>query len=356
MNKNRKGFFQLLDQYQKGTINPIKKQLMDIWYESLDAGEAEKSTASAMPDAAEQGTRDEIWMKIRQGMQGASEEATPVAGRKWWQSVYVKLAAACLLLLVCFETYQRMPARQTLIAQVPDRVVEGMLKKTNDGKENGTVRLPDGSTVALEKGATLYYPQVFAGNDRKVYLKGNGLFKVTPDKAKPFLVYSDHIITRVVGTSFSIRQKEKGTIEVAVLTGIVKVQKNEEESAAAAPANEVVLTPNKKVTFYPETREMITGIVEQPGLIGIPDKALDNKVFDFKDAAFPDIVPLLEKAYGVDIEIAGEDLKNCSITADVSHSASLFEKLEILTEAVGAKFEVIGETIILTGNGCAGSK
>jgi len=356
MSRNWKGFYSLLDQYQKGTINPIKKQVIDFWYNALGDHELEQQDEITSLGSDDQNRKKRIWENIRQNTNRQHESETQVIHRKWWQSVYFRLAAACVVLLVGFASYRQIFGTKTIIASVPDSAFQGMLVQTNHGDSDSLINLPDGSTVALMQGATIYYPKVFAGNERKVYLKGNGMFDVTPDKTKPFLVYSDHICTRVVGTSFSIRQKEKGSIEVAVLTGIVKVQKNEEELRIAAPSNEVILTPNKKVTFYPETKELITGLVEQPVIIETRINAFDNAVFDLKDAAVADIVILLEKAYGVDIELANADLAVCSITADVTHPTSLFEKLEILTEAIGAQFVVVQDKIMITGNGCKGIK
>lgn len=350
MVNNWKGLYRLLDQYQKGTINPIKRQVMDFWYDSL--GSEQRTEHSEGPTEQELRLKDEMWVSIRQGADERPVAEVPVAGRRWWQTVYVKLAAACLVLMVAFFTYKRFSGTASIIAQVPDSAMDGMLQSINSDDKNKVVRLSDGSTVSLHPGAVLYYPQTFAGAQRKVYLKGDGLFEVTPDKSHPFLVYSNHIITRVVGTSFVIRQDQKGSVEVAVLTGIVKVQKNVEDSERTGRAEEVTLTPNKKVTFFPQTQRLITGLVEHPVVIEDVIKAIDETKFNFRDVALSDIVLVLKKAYGVDIELSDAKLKNCSITADVSQPGSLFEKLDILTGAIGAQYEVTGEKIVIAGDGC----
>jgi len=345
MGKNWKGLYRLLDQYQKGTISPIKRQVMDFWYDSLGSEQRNE----VLPTDQELRLKDEMWAGIRQGVARERGEEVLHPARRWWQTVYVKLAAACLVLMIGFFTYKQFSDNSTIIVHVPDSAMEGMLQYTNPQGPNRIVRLSDGSTVSLFKGATLYYPRVFTGAERKVYLKGDGLFEVAPDKSHPFLVYSNHIITRVVGTSFVIREDRKGSVEVAVLTGIVKVQKNVEGDA---PAQEVTLTPNKKVTFMPQSQTLVTGLVEQPVVIDDHIRAIEGAQFNFRDAALTDIVSLLEKAYGVDIELSNGKLKNCSITADVSQPGSLFEKLDIVTGAIGAQYQVTGEKIVLDGDGC----
>lgn len=347
MAKNWKGLYRLLDQYQKGTINPIKKQVMDFWYDSLGPTQGNEQSDPATEQQLR--LKDEMWAGIRLGIDQEKGAELLHPARRWWQAVYVKLAAACLVLIVAFFTYKRFSDSATIIARVPDSEMQGMLQAANTERANKIVRLSDGSTVSLFKGATLYYPKAFKGPQRKVYLKGDGLFEVAPDKSHPFLVYSNHIITRVVGTSFVIRQDHKGAVEVAVLTGVVKVQTNVDDGA---PTGEVTLTPNKKVTFLPQSQTLVTGLVEQPVIVDDPIKTIDEAQFNFRDATLADIASLLEKAYGVDIELSNAKLKNCSITADVSQTGSLFEKLDIITGAIGAQYQVAGEKIVLDGDGC----
>ena len=58
------------------------------------------------------------------------------------------------------------------------------------------VVLPDSSTVWLNKGATISYAESFEGNERKVNLKGEALFHVTKNAAKPFIVSSEASLQR----------------------------------------------------------------------------------------------------------------------------------------------------------------
>ena len=82
------------------------------------------------------------------------------------------------------------------------------------------VQLPDGSKVTLSKDSRLSYGKKFDGNKREVFLSGEAFFEVAKNPARPFLVYSNGLITKVLGTSFKITAFEQDTrVVVAVKTG-----------------------------------------------------------------------------------------------------------------------------------------
>jgi transmembrane sensor len=62
--------------------------------------------------------------------------------------------------------------------------------------------LEDGTTVHLEKGSRLSFPVHFDPKKREVVLSGEAFFEVTENPSKPFYVYANELITRVLGTSF----------------------------------------------------------------------------------------------------------------------------------------------------------
>ena len=65
--------------------------------------------------------------------------------------------------------------------------------------------LPDGSRVWLNARSSLIYPNKFlTGQPRKVKLNGEAYFEVAHDKSRPFIVETEKVQTRVLGTSFNV--------------------------------------------------------------------------------------------------------------------------------------------------------
>lgn len=75
---------------------------------------------------------------------------------------------------------------------VQNRVIMG-----KDSK--GAVTLPDGTTVWLNAGSMLVYPDRFSDNKRSVKLEGEGYFEVVRDEKAPFFVETDGMVVNVLG-------------------------------------------------------------------------------------------------------------------------------------------------------------
>ena len=63
--------------------------------------------------------------------------------------------------------------------------------------------LPDGTKVWLNKHTTLKYPREFSEKGRNVYIEGEAYFEVKRNTAKPFIVRSEAMQVRVLGTVFN---------------------------------------------------------------------------------------------------------------------------------------------------------
>src|SRR5690625_6727137 len=75
---------------------------------------------------------------------------------------------------------------------------------------------------------------------REVILEGEAFFDVVPDPDKPFIVHSENLRTKVLGTSFNIRAfEDEQDIKITVATGKVAVgQANLQENNVAAERSE----------------------------------------------------------------------------------------------------------------------
>ncbi|ACT93488.1 FecR family protein [Dyadobacter fermentans] len=351
MIKNIKGFLRLLDRYQRNLAGPEEKKTMDMWYDSIDY------TAENHHVADEHEADKAMWSTISSRMDQPSEAEHRLPARAWVRNFYFRLAAACVLFVLGLIGYRFAFDDAEQIAGVKNELIEHMSQVTNKGTDRKRFTLPDGSRVTLEPGATLYYPAEFAQNQRDVFLKGDVFFDIAHDKSRPFYVHANNIVTKVLGTSFTIREnKSTNAIEVAVMTGVVEVKQVDTEPRAEQQEQKVVLTQNKKATFYPEEEKLVTGLVEQPKVILEKSGQMPKIVFNYIEKPLPDIVKVLEEAYGVKIAIGNENLRNCIITADLSQESTLFNQLEILCESIDAHYQLSNDQVTVSGKGCEPTK
>jgi ferric-dicitrate binding protein FerR (iron transport regulator) len=84
--------------------------------------------------------------------------------------------------------------------------------------------LPDSTKISLNAGSIVKYPSVFSGEKRMVEMSGEVLFDVVSNPAKPFVVLTDGMEIKVLGTVFDVKAyKEDATALVSVVSGKVSV-------------------------------------------------------------------------------------------------------------------------------------
>jgi transmembrane sensor len=229
---------------------------------------------------------------------------------------------------------------------------EGLVEQTNNSNKPQIITLSDGSSVLLQPNSKLSYPKIFTGNERKVYLSGEGFFEISKNPQKPFLVYANEIITKVVGTSFRVRAYlDQPNVEVLVRTGKVKVISNE---LIGTSKQEIVLLPNEALRFLRKDLifNKITNITEDKTLVSSVGN-IEQLSFEFTDIPVGQIFKTIEQAYLVEIDFPKDKLKDCHLTTSLSDQP-LSEKLKIICKSIGndTSFEMNGNQIVITSQGC----
>ena len=85
------------------------------------------------------------------------------------------------------------------------------------------LQLSDGTIVYLNSGSSLKYPVKFLKDlNRQVYITGEAYFKVSEDMSHPFIVTTDKVNVRVLGTEFNVSSyKEDEYINTVLVSGKV---------------------------------------------------------------------------------------------------------------------------------------
>jgi len=229
------------------------------------------------------------------------------------------------------------------------------------------IHLVDGSKVILEPYGSLKYPTVFNGKQRDVFLQGEAFFDVARDTIQPFLIYANETITKVLGTSFTIKAFEGDEdVEVIVKTGKVAVYakvastndktarkrmivKADEAISVPVPNRKLEITPNQKVVFNKKKKELVKTIAPIPVLINQSVQQMEK--LEFEESSVLEVFKALEKAYGLQIIFDAEQLNNCTITT-VLTDMPMMNKIDIICQALSLKFEERNGRIYITGNGC----
>lgn len=196
------------------------------------------------------------------------------------------------------------------------------------------VSLPDGSSVWLNAGSSLEYPEKFKGENRLVSLTGEGFFEVIHNPEKPFIVSSDQTTTQVLGTSFNIREGEGQLFELVLATGKVRFTSGE---------NVETLLPGDKVMVDE------FGQVRKTRNEGLNYMSWRTKRLSFNDTPMQDVVKDISRLYNVEIVIENEDFKDVPFTSTFQDESleDVLETIELLFdiefEQQGQKYRLIGD-------------
>lgn len=104
--------------------------------------------------------------------------------------------------------------------------------------------LCDGTEVWLNANSKLVYPTAFIERERTVFLEGEAYFKVTKD-TKPFIVKTDYLQTKVLGTEFNVKSYTAEDSHVTLISGKVQVRSHENERFVdLEPGKDAILLSN----------------------------------------------------------------------------------------------------------------
>jgi transmembrane sensor len=301
-------------------------------------------------------SEDEIKEEIQRLHGSLGENQRGDSGRWFVNRWPYGIAASVLLLLGVFgwavidrPTEKKPVTYQELVAQAADPLTEVI----NNGTEPMRVKLPDGSAIRLHPKSQVSYANPFSANKREVYLAGEAFFEVAKDPTKPFYVYANRLVTKVLGTSFTVQAYEGARqARVVVRTGKVSVFARNQEAAADQKEDYtlggIVLTPNQQLVLSAEERRLVKSLVESPALLERPDQP---EAFSFKRTPMAEVFHTLEQAYGVRIVYDEELMKDCYLTAALADEP-LFEKLDLICRTINASYEQLDAHIIISSKGC----
>jgi len=258
---------------------------------------------------------DKNWQSI----QGKMSQEKKAQGIKWQVWKY----AAAILLIAVVSIFLMKPEevkmQQAVASAKPLEVV-----------------LADGSTVWLNKGATLDYPEEFTTSTREVSITGEAYFDIAHNPDKPFKVLADGTVTEVLGTTFTVTEGEGELLEVVLATGKVRFTKGDQR-VTLEPGQMVVVNTKGEVTKRNN---------DNPNFMSWKTRSL---IFD--NAPMKEVISEISSLYGVVLEIEDKEFLDCPLTTTFQDE-SLDDVLETIALLFNIEIKQDGQLYQLIGNGC----
>ncbi len=163
------------------------------------------------------------------------------------------------------------------------------------------VILPDGTTVWLNAESSLNYSVPFVRKSRTIILTGEAFLNVTENKNSPFIVKAANVEVEVTGTRFNIKAyPEENTIGVALEQGSVKLKAVNSQNKAGT----VTMKAGDYFVVEKDTRNVKSLDADIHKKI-----AWHNNALVLDETPLEEVAVLLERWYGVKVEIKNEEIK-----------------------------------------------
>jgi ferric-dicitrate binding protein FerR (iron transport regulator) len=222
------------------------------------------------------------------------------------------------------------------------------------------VELPDGTQVWLNADSRITYNEEFQGKIREVNLTGEAYFDVVRDEDRPFVIHTEVIDIKVLGTAFNVRSySDEENTETSLIHGSVEVTlRNHPEKKFTLKPNDKLIINNAEAApiAAQETPEKPSSkeIVLTWGKVNYQSKAdtvateamwTRNKLaFDKK--TLEDIALTLERWYDISVEIENEKIKSTEFSLTIEDE-SLQQVMEALREAGKFRYRIEKKKLII---------
>jgi transmembrane sensor len=329
--KNKAPSSDVLKRYLSKECTEEEKALVDAWYKSLDF-----KTGEPFSDSDEEKLYDRIEGQIFEPT--PTETADKFSLPRLW--VYLSGVAAVLLLSLGYVFYGPQTQGNGHLSGTAQ-----LIRFANTQKKAVRYQLPDQSTVWMQPGSAIEHPQIFAASAREINFTGEAFFDITKNPASPFVILTDKLKTRVLGTSFNIKaRKNDSNYLVSVVTGSVSVSALDDRSTSGT----LLLKPQQEAVFSTTTSDIALNNIEEKKTGAEPWQPVS---LTFEDTNLSDIINRLQKTFRVTISLSNPEMRKCVLKVDFNQQ-NLPEILEMLNTLLGSSYEMEGGHITLSGSGC----
>ncbi|MFA8449435.1 MAG: FecR family protein [Bacteroidales bacterium] len=299
----------LLLKYFKGDISKKEKELIDKWLNEDSKNKTFFDQAARIWEAMEitpslECDYNKAW-NIHLSKRKANKSSF------WNQSFFIRVAAIFLFLL----------ALSSVIFFVKNRSTQIKIYASNKSRE---IFLPDSTKVTLNKGSELSYAQNYNyRKNRYVHLDGEAFFEVNHNPQKPFIVKTNCVEVKVLGTQFNLNSiSNNKIIDLNVFEGRVSFKDLQSR-------NIIIVDKGQKVHFDRESR-----IFSKPSLLEENSISWKTGELVFRNQSLQVVFNDLEKYFDRKIILKDKALGKMKISARFYESESIEEIVKSISIAL----------------------
>jgi transmembrane sensor len=185
--------------------------------------------------------------------------------------------------------------------------------------------LSDGTSIWVNTGTTIIYPVVFSEDKREIYIEGEIYAEVFHDKNRPFIIKTNQVDVKVLGTVLNLKAyKEDKNTNVVLVSGLVDVKPRNGKST--------IIHPNQRFSYSEQASTLTT--VNVGDFISWKDG-----VYIFKNEPIENILLRLARYYNVTMKLPATP-SGISCSGKLELKGDLTQLLNGLSEITSLNFGV----------------
>lgn len=301
--------------YPNGTERQVQQWLVDEQYSS-EKDEALQSYWDSMHIAPDESTYRSL--RIVNGKIGLGNEKRQKLSRRWFLRIAAVLIPVCLIVGLSLYVMKEN-------TYVNLTVSNGEMKETV---------LPDGSKIWVNAGSSVHYPKEFKGSSRTVKLRGEAYFSVSKDEDRPFIVETDGLSVKVLGTEFNVSAyPDQEKIITTLTNGRIEV---------ATKSRQVYrLEPDQQLVYNTETSE-----IELTSTDAAQASAWKTGDLIFDYSLLKDILSAIERKFNVSVTLDKSlRLSDEHYSVKFVNGESIDQIMEVLRNMCGFTYSIEGDEI-----------
>lgn len=265
------------------------------------------------------------WRKNGDGNLGGNQERSGAKRRGIRWALAAVAAAAAVAAVVFLNTHG-----SGCVGTQPADTLQLCL--ANNGTSVKTYLLADNTKVFLKPGSEISYNVSGLEDSRQLRLRGEAYFDVARDSLRPFIVHTENISVKVLGTAFTVSSiPGRPDTEVVLERGKVRILSPEGTSM-------LDLKPNQSARY-----SSAEGVVDVESCYAKAFVASHFNLVSLEDATLAEIVSALEDSFETEIGVRDVKRPQERYYFNYLKTDSLDDILSVLEFITGANCEIGGE-------------
>jgi ferric-dicitrate binding protein FerR (iron transport regulator) len=276
--------------------------------------------------------KEKDWQRIQEEIeerqQTEAEQDVPTPTISFLAKNFIKFAAAFLALMIPFYFLYKELAGPNIQEVLATKLIEQTL--------------PDGTSVTLNKGAFIKFPEEFRGKERNIEVSGEIYLDVKHDSLMPFIVSTGDYTIKVLGTSFYVNSTPgNGKVKVVLDEGKVMLYNN------LSPAVTTILNPNEIAVANKSGAKIIKSVNTDPNYM-----AFKTRKLSFDNTPFHQVLNDLQRTYHIRYKIdRTSPILNSNLTAEFE-GATLDDIHRVIEASLCIEITENDKVYVITGEGC----